>query len=81
VEIAGDEATGERIADLLGQRLGARAKFVELPLDALGEDDDSKTMFKWFTELPAYRADFERTRELVPELEDLATWLQRQSLG
>jgi uncharacterized protein YbjT (DUF2867 family) len=81
VEIAGDEVTGERIAELLGQRLGAPARFVELPLEALGSDDDQKTMFDWFTKLPAYRADFERTRELVPDVEGLATWLQRQSLG
>ena len=81
IEIAGDEVTGEQIVERLGQRLGAPAKFVELPLDALGEDDDQKTMFQWFTKLPAYRADFERTRELVPDVEDLPTWLQRQSLG
>jgi uncharacterized protein YbjT (DUF2867 family) len=81
VEIAGDEVTGEQIAERLGQRLGVPTKFIELPLEALGDDDDSRTMFKWFTKLPAYRADFERTRELVPDLEDLAPWLQRQSLG
>jgi uncharacterized protein YbjT (DUF2867 family) len=81
IEIAGDELTGERIAELLGERLGAPARFVELPLGALGDDDDQKAMFGWFKQLPAYRADFERTRELVPDVEDLATWLQRQSLG
>jgi uncharacterized protein YbjT (DUF2867 family) len=81
VEIAGDELTGEQITERLGRRLGARARFVELPLEALGDDEDSKAMFQWFTKLPAYRAHFERTRELVPDVEDLATWLQRQSLG
>jgi uncharacterized protein YbjT (DUF2867 family) len=81
IEIAGDEVTGERIAELLGERLGAPARFVELPLEALGDDDDQKAMFAWFTKLPAYRADFERTRELVSDVEDLDTWLQRQSLG
>ena len=81
VEIAGDELTGEQIAERLGQRLGAPARFVELPLGALGDDDDQKAMFQWFTKLPAYRADFDRTRELVPDVADLVTWLQRQSLG
>jgi uncharacterized protein YbjT (DUF2867 family) len=81
VEIAGDEVTGEQIAEQLGQRLGAPARFVELPLEALAEDEDSRTMFEWFTRLPAYRADFDRTRELVPNVEDLMTWLQRQTLG
>jgi len=81
VEIAGDEVTGEQIAEQLGKRIGAPARFVELPLEALGDDDDSKAMFQWFTKLPAYRADFEQTRELVRDVEDLATWLQRQPLG
>lgn len=80
-EIAGDEATGERIAELLGERLGAPARFVELPLDALGDDEDSKIMFTWFNKLPAYRADFARTRELVPDVEDLPTWLRRQTIA
>jgi len=78
VEIAGDEVTGERIAELLGEHVGAHARFVELALDALGDDEDLRTMFKWFTKLPAYRADFDRTRGLVPDLEDLPTWLKRQ---
>jgi uncharacterized protein YbjT (DUF2867 family) len=81
VEIAGDEVTGEQIAEQLGQRLGTPARFVDLPLEALGDDDDLRTMFDWFTKLPAYRADFDRTRELVPDLENLATWLQRQPLA
>ncbi len=80
-EIAGDECTGERIAELLGERLGAPARFIELPLEALGDDEDARTMFTWFTRLPAYRADFDRTRELVPDVEDLRTWLQRQPVA
>jgi uncharacterized protein YbjT (DUF2867 family) len=78
VEIAGDEVTGERIAQLVAQRLGAPAKFVQAPLDVLGSDDDVKSMFRWFATPPSYRADFARTRELVPDVEDLPRWLARQ---
>jgi uncharacterized protein YbjT (DUF2867 family) len=79
VEIAGDEVTGERIAQLVAQRLGAPATFVQAPLDVLGSYDDVKSMFRWFATPPSYRADFARTRELVPDVEDLPRWLARQS--
>ena len=32
-------------------------------------------MFRWLSNPPAYRADIDRTRELVPDLEDLSAWL------
>ncbi len=66
--------------DAVGQRLGTSATFVEVPLDVLGDDQDRKKMFEWFTTLPSYRADFERTRELAPDVENLSTWLTRQAL-
>ncbi|MDT5026935.1 MAG: hypothetical protein QOE61_3361 [Micromonosporaceae bacterium] len=80
IEIAGDELTGSQIADAVGQRLGTSATFVEVPLDVLGDDQDRKKMFKWFTTLPSYRADLGRTRELAPDVENLSTWLARQAL-
>jgi uncharacterized protein YbjT (DUF2867 family) len=79
VEIAGDEVTGERIAQLVAQRFGATATFVQVPLDVLGSNDDVKSMFRWFATPPSYRADFARTRSLVPDVENLPRWLARQS--
>ena len=79
IEIAGDEVTGERIAELVSHRLGAPAKFVQVPLDVFGPNEDAKSMFRWFATPPSYRADFGRTRELVPDAEDLRRWLARQS--
>lgn len=81
IEIAGDELTGEQMATAIGEHLGVAATFVEAPLDVLGDDEDSKTMFSWFTRLPAYRADFARTRTLVPDVENLAAWLQRNPIS
>ena len=78
VEIAGDEVTGERIAQLVAQRFGAAATYVELPLDVLGSNDDVKSMLRWFAAPPSFRADFARTRSLVPDVEDLQRWLARQ---
>ena len=78
VEIAGDEVTGERIAQLVGQRHGAAATYVEVPLEVLGPNDDVKSMFRWFASPPSFRADFARTRSLVPDVESLPRWLARQ---
>jgi uncharacterized protein YbjT (DUF2867 family) len=78
VEIAGDEVTGERIAQLLAQRFGAAVTYVQVPLDVLGSNDDVKSMFRWFATPPSSRADFDRTRSLVPDFENLPRWLARQ---
>jgi uncharacterized protein YbjT (DUF2867 family) len=77
VEIAGDELTGEQIAERVAQRLGSPTTYVQLPLDVLGEDEDLKMMFGWLARRRAYRADFARTRELVGGVEDLSRWLER----
>jgi hypothetical protein len=50
---------------------------VQLPLDVLGDDEDLKLMFAWLAKLPAYQADFARTRQLVGDVEDLSRWLAR----
>jgi uncharacterized protein YbjT (DUF2867 family) len=77
VEIAGDELTGEQIAERIAQRLGWPTAYVQLPLDVLGDDEDLKMMFGWLARLPGYQADFARTRELVGGVEDLSRWLER----
>ena len=77
VEIASDELTGEQIVERIAQRLGSPTTYVQLPLDVLGDDEDLKMMFEWLARLPAYQADFARTRELVGGVEDLSRWLER----
>ncbi len=70
--------TGERIAQLVAQRFGAAATYVQVPLDVLGSNDDLKSMLRWFATPPSFRADFARTRSLVPDVENLPRWLARQ---
>ncbi len=77
IEIAGDELTGSQIADRVGAHLGLPTTYTEAPLDVLGDDDDRKKMFQWFTRKPAYQADSEGTKRLVPDVEDFATWLRQ----
>jgi uncharacterized protein YbjT (DUF2867 family) len=78
-EIAADELTGEQIAARITDHVGVPTTFVEVPLDVLGDDEDLKMMFRWLARPPSYQADFERTRHLVPDLEDLPGWLSRQT--
>jgi uncharacterized protein YbjT (DUF2867 family) len=78
VELAGDELTGDQIVDHLTRRLGSPATYLQAPLEVLGDDEDLKAMFRWLAEPPAFQADFARTRELVPDVENLSTWLGRQ---
>lgn len=80
VEIAGDERTPEAIADAFGADLGLTAHFEQLPLDAI-EDDDAQAMFRWFTELPAYEADMQRTRALVGDVTDFPTFVARHPVS
>jgi uncharacterized protein YbjT (DUF2867 family) len=77
VEIGGDERTGEQIAAAFGERAGRPGRYEPLPLAALGDDEDSRAMFGWFAQPPAYRADVAATRALAPGLQDLPTWLAR----
>jgi uncharacterized protein YbjT (DUF2867 family) len=75
VEIAGDSLTGEQIAQAIGAHAGVPARYEALPLEAIASFGDTAEMFRWFTETPAYQADFAATRTLVPDLLDLPSWL------
>lgn len=75
LEIAGDELTGGEIAAAFSKAKETPARYEALPVDVL-PDEDQKAMFTWFAKLPAYRADVQRTRELVPDLQDLQTWAE-----
>jgi uncharacterized protein YbjT (DUF2867 family) len=75
VEIAGDELTGEQVAEVYSQADGRDARYEPLPLEALNGDPDQQSMFTWLTRRPAYQADFQLTRDLDPQVWDLAAWL------
>lgn len=75
VEIAGDELTGEQIAAAFARAREIPARYEPVPVDVL-PDEDQKAMFTWFATLPAYRADVDLSRELVPDLHNLRTWVE-----
>jgi uncharacterized protein YbjT (DUF2867 family) len=75
IEIAGDELTAPQIAALIGEHLNRPARFESLPLAALGDDHERKSMFTWFQAAPSYRADFEATKKIDPGVRTFADWL------
>jgi uncharacterized protein YbjT (DUF2867 family) len=79
VEIATEERTPEAIADSFGAAQGRPGRFYPVPLDAV-EDDDFRRMFHWFTKLPAFQADMERTRALVGNITDLSAFTARHRI-
>lgn len=81
LELGGDELTLTQVAERAGAMLGREARFEEIPLEALDDDADLQAMFRWFATVPAYQADFDATRRIVPEVSDLRSWLRAQRHG
>jgi uncharacterized protein YbjT (DUF2867 family) len=75
IEIAGDELTGAQIATAIGARLALPSRYEAIPLAAVASYGDTADLFRWFSETPAYQADFAATKVLVPDLLDLPSWL------
>lgn len=75
IEIAGDELTGSEIAAAFASRTGVPARYEALPITAMDGQDDMQAMFRWFAETPAYQADLDAVRQLAPEAQTFAGWL------
>lgn len=75
IEIAGDEQTLDGVAAIVSEITGVSARFEQIPLEYLGDDEDLKAMFRWFAAGDAYRADIEKSRALVPGVLDIRAWL------
>jgi uncharacterized protein YbjT (DUF2867 family) len=75
IEIAGDELTGEQIAEAYRHRYDVPARYEPLPIEVLDGDADQRAMFEWFAHLPAFQADFSATKLLAPRTKTLEQWL------
>jgi uncharacterized protein YbjT (DUF2867 family) len=75
IEIAGDELTGEQIAEAYQHRYDVPARYEPLPIEVLGGDADQRAMFEWLAHPPAFRADFAATRALAPRTKTFEQWL------
>lgn len=79
VEIAGDELTGEQIAEAYQRRYDVPARYEPLPIEVLGGDADQRAMFGWFARPPAFQADFAATKALAPRTKTFEQWLEQQA--
>lgn len=77
IDIAGDDLTGDEMANILSKASGKQVKykesswFVKLMMGMFGHD--YKVMFDWF-ESTGYNADINETKKYVPNLNDFRTW-------
>jgi len=78
IEIAGDELTGEQIAEAYRHRYDVPARYEPLPIDVLDGDVDQRAMFEWFSQPPAFQADLAGTRALAPRTKTFEQWLETQ---
>ncbi len=78
IEIAGDELTGEQIAEAYRHRYDVPARYEPLPIDVLDGDVDQRAMFEWFSQPPAFQADLAATRALAPRTKTFERWLETQ---
>jgi uncharacterized protein YbjT (DUF2867 family) len=77
IEIAGDELTMLRAAQLLGRALGREVKYVEMPMQQMQAISPGYAkMFQWFNDY-GYKSDITKLRSLHPELLTFANWLQQ----
>jgi uncharacterized protein YbjT (DUF2867 family) len=78
-DIAGDELTLPDAAGALSAAIGESVRYVQIPWQALrDENEDLYLMYDWL-ERKGYGADIADLRKMHPELLDFGAWLQRGS--
>jgi uncharacterized protein YbjT (DUF2867 family) len=76
LEIAGDELTGPRVAEIYAQVTGQPARFEEQPIEEVRAfSPDFAAMFTWLNE-QGFRADITALRKNYPRLATFETWLR-----
>lgn len=80
IELAGDELTMVRVAEVFSRVIGRKVRFVEQPISELRSISKERAlMMEWFNR-QGYRADIKALRALHPGLMTLETWL-RSTVG
>jgi uncharacterized protein YbjT (DUF2867 family) len=79
VQLAGDEVTMIRMADLLTRAVGHRVTYVQVPWDQFRQNagEEMARMYKWFEEV-GYHVDIAALRREMPSLATLEQVLRRQ---
>jgi uncharacterized protein YbjT (DUF2867 family) len=79
VQLAGDEVTMIRMADLLTRAVGHRVTYVQVPWDQFRQNagEEMARMYKWFEDV-GYHVDIAALRREMPSLATLEQVLRRQ---
>jgi uncharacterized protein YbjT (DUF2867 family) len=85
VGVAGEHATGQRMARAMSEALGEEVRYNDVPADVYRQfpfdgADEMGNMLQFkrdFNDAYTEQRSVEETRELNPELQDLETWLGR----
>jgi uncharacterized protein YbjT (DUF2867 family) len=81
IEIAGDELTGPKVAEIFGKVLGQTVRYQQMPIEQLrASSAENAAMFEWF-ENSGYRADIQALREMYPDLMTLEKWASENLSG
>lgn len=77
IDIAGDELTIPQVAQKLSDVIGHDVKFVEMPMKEMKKaSEEWAIMFQWFNAV-GYKSDISKLRQILPDLMDFETWLQK----
>ena len=79
VDLAGDEVTMIRMADLLTRAVGQRVSYVQIPWDQFRQNagEEMTRMYRWFEDV-GYHVDIAAVRRELPSLANLEQVLRRQ---
>lgn len=84
IDIASDELTGEKVAEILSNVTGKKIQYVPLPLAALQGKmpEDMLRMFQWFDQV-GYHSDVAGLRKSYPEVgwQTFEQWAKAQRWG
>ena len=82
VEIAGDEMSMTKVAEVFSQVLKREVKYVQVPWDIFEQKagKESTIMFRWF-ESSGYKADIKALRKEYPKLTTLESFVNKQGWG
>lgn len=75
LEVAGDSATGPRIAAALGATAGLPARYEQTPLEQVRAFDEDMALTWEFFNQRGYAADIAAVRRLRAQMQTFADWL------
>lgn len=77
IELAGDELTGQQMAEVLSKAIGKTITYKPVPVESLHQiSADYEMMWDWMNRR-GYAADIESLREMIPDLKTMEAWASK----